>query len=131
MSGEDRDLDGGPVRYLHLTPAEVWERQAGTGVYLPEAYEADGFVHFTIGEANLLAVANLFYRGDGRGDGREHVVLEIDPSALDAPVRFEDSERIYPHLHGPLNAGAVLAVRPVRRSPDGGFEEIDSVASNS
>jgi uncharacterized protein (DUF952 family) len=112
-------------RFLHLTPAEIWEGQNSTAHYLPEAYAADGFIHCTIGEENLIAVANAFYAGDAR----EQVVLEIEPSRLTVPVRFEDPGRIYPHLHGPLNREAVVAVRRVRRGGDGVFVAIEEAAA--
>ncbi len=102
---------------FHLAPAEVWERQAEAEAYLPEAYDADGFVHLTIGEVNLLAVANAFYQNDQRA----HVVLVLDLNRLSAPVRFEDEGHIYPHVYGPLNRDAVVAVRRATRLADGSF----------
>ena len=112
---------------MHLTPVAVWERQAAAGSYVPEAYEADGFIHCTIGEANLIAVANRYYAGDER----EQLVLEIDPARLTAPVRFEDPARIYPHVYGPLNREAVVAIRPVGRDADGAFATIGATRSVS
>ena len=109
--------DGSPEPYLHLAVAEVWRAQEESGGYRPEAFVNDGFIHCTIGEDHLLTVANAFYADDRR----EQVVLEIDPSRLIAPVRFEDSGRIFPHLYGPLNGDAVVSVRRVRRAPDGSF----------
>jgi uncharacterized protein (DUF952 family) len=102
---------------LHLTPKEVWERQSGDSEYLPEAYEADGFIHCTDGDENLLHVANLFYRLDAR----EFVVLTIDVDRLTSEVRYEDPDRIYPHIYGPLNTNAVVGLRNVDRSEDGAF----------
>lgn len=106
---------------LHLTPAEVWERQADSEGYLPEAYEADGFVHLTIGEVNLLAVANAFYQQDRRA----HVVLVLDLGRLTAPIRYEDEGHIYPHVYGPLDREAVVAVRRAIRLADGSFVGIE------
>ena len=110
------------ARYLHLTPEEIWTAQASSGSYRPEAFERDGFIHCTIGEDDLIAVANAFYATDSR----TQVVLVIDPNFLTAPVRFEDSARIYPHLYGPLNVEAVRAVRRVRRTEDGSYDSIDA-----
>ena len=41
----------------HLTPEEVWTRQASAAEYLPEAFASDGFIHCTDGEVNLLPVS--------------------------------------------------------------------------
>lgn len=110
-------------RFLHLTPVEVWEAQAASGSYRPEAYEDDGFIHCTIGEDNLLAVANAFYLTDPRSQ----VALVIDPGLLTAPDRFEDSARTFPHLYGPVNVEAVSAVRRVRRDTDGSYLALEDV----
>ena len=105
---------------FHLTPAEVWERQASSESYVPEAFATDGFIHCTDGEANLRAVANAFYQTDHR----PQVVLVIDLSRVIAPVRYEDPARIYPHIYGPLNRDAVVAVHQAERAPDGSFAAV-------
>lgn len=101
----------------HLTPAEVWERQKESGRYLPEAFEQDGFIHTTNGLRPLLEVANLFYRGDPRS----YRVLVLSLPELNAAVRYDDDNQIYPHIYGPLNASAVVGELPVRRAQDGAF----------
>lgn len=101
----------------HLAPEEVWSAQADANAYLPEAFAADGFIHCTDGEVNLLAVANAFYQTDKRA----HVVLVIDPSRLTAPVCYDDPEGVYPHIYGPLNREAVTEVRRAVRLADGSF----------
>ena len=109
------------ARYLHLVPTEVWERQQGGPTYLPEAYEGDGFIHLTIGESNVIDVANRYYRQDARA----YSVLELDKDRIVANVQFDDDSGIYPHVYGPLNVDAVVAVRPVRREQDGTFIGIE------
>ena len=106
---------------FHLTPDEVWEAQAGTPTYTPEAFGSDGFIHCADGEANLLAVANAFYQGDTR----PFLVLSIDLDRLAAEVRYEDPNGIYPHIYGPLNQSAVVDVRRAIRLADGSFAKIE------
>lgn len=101
----------------HLTPTETWDRQKASGLYLPEAFEQDGFIHTTNGLGPLLEVANLFYQGDGR----DYRVLVLSVPDLNADVRYDDDNRIYPHIYGPLNTSAVVGVLPVRRGDDGAF----------
>ena len=104
-------------RYLHLVPTESWKAQKSGPTYVPEAYDQDGFIHLTIGEANLMEVANLFYKQDAR----EYSVLELDKVRITARVQFDDESGRYPHVYGPLNVDAVVAVYPVRREKDGTF----------
>lgn len=108
------------TEYLHLTPRQVWDRQSALDTYTPEAYDADGFIHLTIGEANLVDVGNRYYRSDPR----PYVVLRVDPSRISAPVRFEDDAGSFPHVYGPLNRDAVTAVDMMRRSETGEFLSI-------
>ncbi len=101
----------------HLSPAEVWQRQQNQTAYLPEAYEKDGFIHCTDGLDNLLAVGNMFYTSDPR----DFCVLVLKVNAITSGIRYEDPERIYPHIYGPLNTNAVTGYLRVSRAPDGKF----------
>jgi uncharacterized protein (DUF952 family) len=119
----------------HLAPAERWRGWPDGEPYLPAEYAADGFVHCTAGAALMLEVANRFYCSVP-GD---FVLLEIDPAGLTAPLKWEapahptfsstSSETSanrpiapeFPHIYGPIDRGAVIVVRAVRRSPDGTF----------
>lgn len=107
----------------HLAPAERWRAWPRGAAYLPAEYEADGFVHCTAGADLMLQVANRFYRNTP-GDW---VVLAIDPARLTSPLRWErpapddDLAPLFPHVYGPIDAAAVVEVRPVQRSADSTF----------
>lgn len=101
----------------HLAPTEVWDRQKIAGTYVPEAFDADGFIHATNGLERLLWVANEFYTSDTR----PHTVLVLDVSKLSSPMRYDDDQEHFPHIYGPLNADAVVAELPVERGEDGAF----------
>lgn len=111
---------------FHLTPETVWLGQADAATYQPEPFATEGFIHCTDGEANLIDVANRYYRRDPR----PHVVLVIDLERVTAPVRYEDPERFFPHLYGPLNREAVVAVRAIDRGDDGTFLGLRDVADD-
>ncbi|MDQ3695231.1 MAG: DUF952 domain-containing protein [Chloroflexota bacterium] len=121
MTTDQRDAPRQPAgETLHLVPEPVWEAQRQAATYTPEAFEREGFIHCTDGEANLLGVANTFYRDDPR----PYVVLVLDLEQLRSPVRYDDPAQIYPHIHGPINREAVVAVRRTVRLVDGSFSEI-------
>jgi uncharacterized protein (DUF952 family) len=105
----------------HLAPAARWYAWPAGVAYLPEAYEADGFVHCTAGDELMLRVANAFYR-DSLG---EFVLLVIDPARLSAPLKWERSAdglaTDFPHIYGPIDTAAVVKTRQVRRADDGTF----------
>ena len=65
-----RDLpgDAGGHVTLHLLPAARWEAWRAdpdpAARYAPAGFDAEGFVHCTDGDGEMLAVANRFYAGE-------------------------------------------------------------------
>lgn len=102
---------------LHLIPAEVWDRSSNQSSYTPDAFAADGFVHCTDGDDNLVAVGDRYYTGDPR----PFLALTVAIDKLTSPVRYDDPGRIFPHIYGPVNRAAVIAKRSVIRDDDGLF----------
>ena len=77
--------------------------------YAPAAFASEGFVHCSY--AHQLADTGARYFG-ARDDV---VVLEIDEDRLSAPVVIEPNPRtgeLFPHVYGPIDRGAVVAVTP-------------------
>jgi uncharacterized protein (DUF952 family)/predicted TIM-barrel fold metal-dependent hydrolase len=110
-------------RTLHLLPRETW--QAWTAghpdvAYAPASLATEGFVHCTDGEADLVEVANTFYAGDPR----PAVVLVLDLALTGSPWRYDDPERRFPHVCGPISRAAVTAVAPLERDAAGRFVRI-------
>ena len=117
--------DETPHVTLHLCPAEVWNAQRDASMYLPEAYSQDGFIHCTDGDGELVAVGNRYYQADPR----EFVVLSVDLSANDARWIYEDPDRIFPHIYGPISPAAVVGIRHVLRDDDGTFTGFGEIIS--
>jgi uncharacterized protein (DUF952 family) len=101
----------------HLVAGSYFRDCDSSAPYTPESFADEGFIHCTDGPDNVAAVANRYYR-DGQ---RMYVVLAIDKDALTSEVRYEDPERIYPHIYGPLNRDAIVKVLPILREADGTF----------
>ena len=102
-----------PVTY-HLVPRAEWEAADPQQPYLPRAFAQDGFVHCTDGADEVAATANRYYRSEP-----DLLVLTIQRDRLAAPVRYEDPQQIYPHIYGPVERVAVIAVQPMQRSEQG------------
>jgi glutathione S-transferase len=117
--------DETPHVTLHLCPLEVWNAQKHSGQYLPEAYLRDGFIHCTDGDDELVAVGNRYYTSDPR----EFVVISVDLVTNTANWKYEDPERIFPHIYGPIFPAAVVGIRPVLRDGDGTFTGIGALSS--
>ncbi|MDG6987707.1 MAG: DUF952 domain-containing protein [Nitrososphaerota archaeon] len=100
---------------LHITKSARWNQTRLTGSYTAKTQQEDGFIHCSNPD-QLAAVAKAFYSGK-----RDLVLLCIDPRKVRAEVRYERSgSGIFPHIYGPLNTDAVVAVFPFEPNGHGG-----------
>ena len=112
-------------RIYHITTAAALRAHCAGDVYAPPSLAREGFVHCTATRSTLLAVARDYY-----DDATPPLlVLEIDPMRLSAELRFEApaptpgggtahlaSSELFPHLYGPLDLSAVVAVGELQRA---------------
>jgi uncharacterized protein (DUF952 family) len=109
---------------LHLVPEDVWLAQQDEPLYLPDGFSSEGFIHCTHGDDAVIEVGNRYYRDDPR----PYVVLEVDLEHVLAPVIYEDDQRRFPHIYGPLERHAVRRVSRIERAADGTFVAIGQQA---
>lgn len=110
------------VAIYHIAFESDWAKATMAGEYRVSTrgrtLDEQGFIHAS--DAHQVAgVANFVYRQD---DGL--VVLEIDVAKLRSEVRYEGvpgSGELFPHIYGPLNVDAVVAILPFAQGPDGSF----------
>jgi uncharacterized protein (DUF952 family) len=113
-----------PAVLVHLCPTDDWSAAQDHGELRPESLTSVGFVHLSTPEQVHLP-ANRLYRGR-----EDLVLLHIDPTRLDSPIRWElgvatDPEAmLFPHLYGALPVGTVINVTSYRPSADGTFAAI-------
>jgi uncharacterized protein (DUF952 family) len=102
----------------HIAPAGEIERAARFGKYAPSSVAAAGYIHCCYGH-QLSEVADRLFRGK-----ENLLLLEIDPARLDASLVVENlngGDELFPHIYGELPMTAVLAIRELRCTPEGGF----------
>lgn len=108
--------DLAPVANLfHIVAPADWPTH---GTYRPPSLAEQGFVHFSFAD-QVDGPANALY-----ADADELVVVEVDHTALAAPVRVEDSYGAgveFPHVYGPVPVSAAVAVHPLVRGADGAW----------
>jgi uncharacterized protein (DUF952 family) len=108
-----------PAGLVHICAADEWSRVVGDGGEIQP--DAVGFIHLSTRQQVHLP-ANRLYRG--RAD---LLLLHLDPAGLNAPVRWEPgvptdpTSMLFPHLYGPLPAGAVIEATAYLPGPDGTF----------
>lgn len=106
---------------FHIAEAADWEAARSAGDYRVSTrgrtLAEEGFIHASRRE-QVLAVAEESY-----ADAAQLVLLTIDPALLASPVRDDEVAPgvVFPHIYGPLNLDAVVAVQPLRRGADGRF----------
>jgi len=111
----------------HITTRDASLLGRQTGLYRADSLAQAGFIHFSQ-KHQILGVANAFYSGQ-----TDLVLLVVDPSRLQAELKYEapahplaspsapGSENLFPHLYGPLNMDAVIAVVDFPPGADGRF----------
>jgi uncharacterized protein (DUF952 family) len=111
----------GPI--FHLALADDWRAAEDEGEYRVSTRGASlddvGFLHAS--HAHQVAGVAARYYADVT---EELVLLVIDPDRLGVPVVEEvppGGDEAFPHIYGPLPVSAVVEVRAVGRSADGGF----------
>jgi uncharacterized protein (DUF952 family) len=90
--------------------------------------DSEGFIHCSTAE-QVCGVANAFYAGR-----RDLVLLLVDPAPLGDALRFElpidprtgttdtSATERFPHVYGPIDLDAVLAVADFVPGADGRFQ---------
>jgi len=97
-----------PTTVFHIAERAAWNDC--DGAYTPTEFASDGFVHCSLW-SQLFRVARALFAG--RDD---LIVLEIDVSRLEAPLRYEDlagEGETFPHIYGPVPTDAVIGTMRV------------------
>lgn len=103
---------------LHITSAAHWADAKARGAYVADSLATEGFIHCS-DPHQVMWVANQRFRGR-----MDLVVLHIDPSRLNADVRYENLEGgtpLFPHVYGPIPCSAVVEAVAVVPGQDGLF----------
>ena len=101
----------------HGTPKRHFQDLDPLKPYVPADYAKDGFIHTTEGREAVSIVLTTFYKTSQE----PWVVLVIDQDRVTSPIRYDDPAEVFPHIYGPLNRDAILAVEDIGRAPDGTF----------
>ena len=101
----------------HGTPKRYFESLDGSRPYVPEPFAREGFIHTTEGREAVSITLTKYYKGSAE----PWVVLYIDQDRVTSPIRYDDPAQVFPHIYGPLNREAIVAVKDIARSFDGTF----------
>jgi len=106
---------------LHFCTRDAWSAAQAGGEYRGDTLADEGFIHCSTADQVHLP-ANALVRGR-----TDIVLLEVDPTRLTAPVRWEPGDpddaasMQFPHVYGPIPLDAVIDVHDFPPGPDGTF----------
>jgi uncharacterized protein (DUF952 family) len=101
----------------HGTPKPYFDALDPLKPYVPEPFVREGFIHTTEGREAVSITLTKYYKSSVE----PWVVLYIDQDRVTSPIRYEDPAEVFPHIYGPLNRDAIVAVRDIARADDGTF----------
>lgn len=104
---------------LHITSKQEAETAKSFGVYKPNNFNSEGFIHCSYPN-QVCRVANRLFKGS-----TDLVLLEIDKTQLTCEVIDEDlyeSGELFPHIYGELPWETVMAVHDFPCSKNGEFK---------
>ena len=101
----------------HIVSKSDWQKSADADTYRGDTLATEGFIHCSDID-QVIDVAN--FRFKGRTD---LLILTVDPERLSAPLKYEEGGDgcLFPHIYGPMEKSAVLAVTEFPPQPDGTF----------
>lgn len=99
----------------HMVPISYFEAQNPSHDYLPLQFKKDGFIHCTDGEFMLSGVAYNLYRSIHE----DLLILFIDKNRVKSKIQYDDHEKLFPHIYGPLNRDAIVKVIKMARDRRG------------
>ncbi|MBI4160016.1 DUF952 domain-containing protein [Candidatus Wolfebacteria bacterium] len=107
------EAEKNPKIIIHICPREDLEAALRSGQYQANSLTNQGFIHCSTPE-QIGPIRDFLLK---QNPGIEFVTLEIDSSRLHAKVKYAGAtgESLYPHVYGPINTEAVVAVRAVEK----------------
>jgi len=120
LSGNDRCIEVSLSRYIiHLCQPAEWRAAQKRGFFIDDSLETSGFIHCSQPQ-HVLRVASLILRGTP-----DLIALWIDPEKIASEIRWESVDAVlYPHIYGPINLPAVIAIAEVKPENDGLFRSL-------
>jgi len=112
---------------LHICSAADWTGEE----YRAPSLDTVGFIHCA-DPGTVHLPANRLYAGR-----IDLILLQIDPAKLTVPLRWEEGDPPdpggiwFPHVYGPIEPGAVVAVHDFLPEADGTFRPPAGVARPS
>ncbi len=107
----------------HLVPKAYYDSLDPNKDYTPNDFSREGFIHCTDGAEEMERTANRYYQSSTE----PFYYLYIDKTRVTAPIRYDDSAQIYPHIYAALNRASIIAIRNAKRDAKGTFLKPETI----
>jgi uncharacterized protein (DUF952 family) len=94
----------------HVTARQEWQRAQAKGRYESASLADEGFIHCSE-ERQIPGILARYFSGK-----KDLVKLSIETTRLTSPLYYDWSPSIedtFPHIYGPINPDAVIAVEEI------------------
>jgi uncharacterized protein (DUF952 family) len=91
----------------HITSEHLWRAQSNDACFVPPDFAREGFVHCCTAD-QVEGVLKRYFAG-----APSLLMLHINESRLDYPVRYEGTPEAFPHIYGKINMTAVEKITGV------------------
>ena len=108
-----------PTTY-HLIPVGLWTSSDPSKALRRASLDDEGFIHCTNGADALIETANRHYLDDPS----DFLALTVELDRVTSSWRYDDPDKPYPHIYGPIDRAAIASSAEVRRDGDGVFLSI-------
>ena len=99
------------TKYIyHITSRSWWEAAQKAGQLSSPRFEEEGYIHCST-EQQIAGVLERYFKGQ-----TDLVRLTIEKAKVKPPLVYELAGKlneVFPHIHGPINLDAVVAVEPI------------------
>lgn len=94
----------------HVTTATEWRCAEGDGLYAPEAFAHEGFIHACY-SSQIEGVLQRYFTGLS-----DLLLLHIEESKLSSEVKEELStgKEMFPHIYGKINKNAIVKIQRIK-----------------
>ncbi|MDP4198540.1 MAG: DUF952 domain-containing protein [Bacteroidota bacterium] len=107
------------TRIYHFITKSDLDQHLDAKVFRVPSLAGQGFIHCSKID-QVLDVANYI-----APYSEEMLLLEIDEAKVLPEIRYENlegGERLFPHIYGPLNRDAILAIHPLDWDGEDGYQ---------
>lgn len=102
----------------HITDSHRWLDALEIGVYSPEGFQSEGFIHCST-KNQVTEVAKRYYQ-----DVNDLILLYIDEDLVASHIKYENLDgglELFPHIYGRLNIESVKRVTSFTADQNGNF----------